>query len=67
LFEAVIAGCGLIVIVNVIGVPVQVPIDGVTVIVPVIGEEVLFVPVKAGNAPVPLAASPMAGLELVQS
>lgn len=54
-------------IVYVLGGPVQPPgIVGVTVIVPVTGAPVLLVAVNAGTLPEPLAASPIAVLELVQ-
>ena len=39
---------------------------GVTVMMPVSGLSVALVAVKLGKLPVPLAAKPMAGLELVQ-
>lgn len=58
-------GCGLIVIVKLIGGPTQAPSAGVTVIVAVIGPAVALVAVKAGKPPVPLAASPIAVLEFV--
>lgn len=55
--------------VKVIGKPTQKvgagPI-GVTVMMPVSGLSVALVAVKLGKLPVPLAAKPMAGLELVQ-
>ena len=64
-----IVGYGFTVIVNVIGVPVQVVpalvYDGVTVIVPVIGAVVGFNAVKE-IFPVPLAPSPIVVFELVQ-
>ena len=54
---------GLTVIVNVMGVPVQVvpPLvyEGVTVIVAITGAPVIFVAVNAAISPVPLAASPI--------
>jgi hypothetical protein len=59
-------GCGLTVIVNVLGGPGQVPRVGVMVMVEVIGDAVALVAVKAGNPPVPLPPSPIAVLELVQ-
>ena len=60
------AGVGFTVIVKLTAVPPQ-PVDvGVTVIVAVIGAVVLLVAVKDGMLPVPLAASPMAVLLLVQ-
>ena len=63
-------GVGLTVIVNVIGVPVQVtpPLvnTGVTVIVATTGAAVLFIAVKLAMCPVPLAASPILVLLLVQ-
>ena len=48
------------------GVPTQVPMVGVTVMVPVMGDPVAFVAVNPGTCPVPPAASPIAGFELVQ-
>ena len=39
---------------------------GVMVIVAVIGAELLFVAVNEGIFPVPVAAKPMAGFELIQ-
>ncbi len=46
--------------------PAQPPAVGVTVMVAVIGAPVEFVPLKAAMFPEPLAARPMAVLELVQ-
>ena len=54
------------VIVNVMGVPEQVPDVGVTVIVPEIGVEPVFVPTKVVMFPVPLAPRPIAVFEFVQ-
>ena len=54
------------VIVNVMGVPEQVPDVGVTVIVPEIGVEPVFVPTKEGISPVPFAPNPIDVLEFVQ-
>ncbi len=48
------------------GVPPQVLAEGVTVIVAVIGAVPVLVAVNEGRAPVPLAASPIAVLLLVQ-
>jgi hypothetical protein len=63
-------GIGFTVIVNVLGVPVQViPLivdTGVTVMVPEIAAEVVLVLTKLAMLPVPLAARPMAVLLLVQ-
>ena len=63
-------GVGFTVIVNVIGVPVQVvpPLVnvGVTVIVAVTATAVAFVPMKLAILPVPDAPSPMEVLLLVQ-
>ena len=57
-------------IVNVLGVPVQVTpalvYTGVTVIVPEIGAAVVLVPTKLAMFPVPLAARPIAVLLFVQ-
>jgi hypothetical protein len=61
-----ITGDGLIVIVYVTGNPTHPPRVGVTVIVEVIGDPVIFVAVKDGVFPAPLATSPIAVLELVQ-
>lgn len=59
-------GVGFTVIVKLTGVPPQ-PVDvGVTVMVAVIGAVVVLVATKLGILPVPLAASPMAVLLLVQ-
>ena len=41
--------------------------DGVTVIVAVTGFAVLFVPVNDGVFPIPLAASPIEGVEFVHA
>ena len=57
---------GLTVIVNVVGVPLQVPKLGVTVIVATTGAVPPLVAVKLGILPEPLAASPMEGWLLVQ-
>ena len=63
---ASIDGVGLTVIVNVLVAPSQPAADfGVTVMVAVIGALVELVAVKAGMAPVPPAAKPMAGLLLI--
>lgn len=63
-------GIGFTVIVNVLGVPVQViPLivdTGVTVMVPEIAAEPVFAPTKLAMLPVPLAGKPMAVLLLVQ-
>ena len=63
------AGIGFTVMVNVTGVPVQVTPPfvnvGVTVMLPVIGAPVVLVAIKL-RLPLPLAASPIAGLVLVQ-
>jgi hypothetical protein len=60
-------GVGFTVMVYVRGVPVHPPgIVGVTVIVDVMAAVVAFVAVNAGVFPLPLAAKPMAVLELVQ-
>lgn len=67
LFPAVTLGIGEIVIVKVIGVPIQVPTEGVAVIVPEIAVLPEFVPVKVGIFPVPDAPKPIAAFELVQS
>ena len=64
-------GVGFTVIVNVIGVPVQVvpPFSnfGVTVIVCTIGVVPVFTAVNAGIGPEPEAAKPIVGIELAQS
>jgi len=57
---------GFTVIVNVTGVPAQPAATGVAVIVATIGAVVALVAVKLAISPVPLAARPIAGLELVQ-
>jgi hypothetical protein len=62
----VVTGIGLMVMVNVVAGPVQPPLVAVTEMVDVIGDPVLLIAVKAGNPPVPLAASPIEELELVQ-
>ena len=62
-------GIGFTVMVNVLGVPAQVePLTktGVTVMVAVIAALVLFVPMKEGMLPVPLAPRPIAVLLFVQ-
>ena len=60
-------GVGLTVIVKLIGTPPQAPgAVGVTVIVPLIGAAVALVATKPAIFPVPLAASPIAGLLFVQ-
>lgn len=51
---------------KVLAVPVQPSADGVTVIVAVTGALVVFVAVKAAMLPVPLAASPIDVVLLVQ-
>lgn len=57
---------GLTEIVNVFGRPLQpTAFDGVTVIVATTGVVPIFVAVKAGIFPVPLAANPMEGVLLV--
>jgi hypothetical protein len=66
LATAVTFALGLTVIVNVIGAPVQPLADGVTVMVPLIAVAAALVAVKLGMFPLPLAARPIAGLELVQ-
>ena len=63
---AVITGIGVTVIEYDIGVPAQVPRIGVTVMTPVIGDPVAFVAVNPGTCPMPPAAKPIAGFELVQ-
>jgi hypothetical protein len=64
----VTVGVGLTVIVYEEGTPGQPPAaDGVTVMVAVTGLAVAFVPVNAGVFPVPLAASPIDGSELVHA
>jgi hypothetical protein len=66
LLLAMTVGCGLTVIVNVIGFPVQLPMTGVTVIVAVTGDPVALVAVYEGRFPEPLAGSPIEGSEFVQ-
>ena len=63
----VTAGVGFTVMVYVEGVPGQPLAVGVTVIVAVIGAVPALVAVKAGVLPVPLAARPIAALELVHA
>ena len=53
--------------VNVSGVPAQLPNFGVTVIVAVMGEEVAFTALKEAIFPEPVAAKPILGALLVQS
>ena len=67
LATAFTTGVGLTMIVKVIGVPTQ-PVGptGVTVMVAVIGPLVVLVVTNGAISPVPLAASPMAVLLLVQ-
>ena len=65
------AGCatvavGFTVIVKVREVPGQLLLLGVTVMVAVTGDVVKLIALKAGILPVPLAARPMDGSELVQ-
>ena len=60
-------GVGLMVYVNVCGVPVHPAWLGVTVIVPVIGLAVALLPVNPAMFPDPLADSPMLGFELTQA
>ncbi len=59
-------GVMLMVIVNVIGVPLQLFALGVTVTVEIIGPVVEFVPTKDAILPVPLAPKPVAVLLLDQ-
>ena len=59
-------GLGLIVTVNVLGVPIHEPNEGVTVIMDVIAVVPELVPIKVGVLLVPLAANPIDGFELVQ-
>lgn len=59
-------GVGFTVMVKLTGKPPQPVEEGVTVMVAVIGALVLLVAVKLAILPVPLAASPMAVLLLVQ-
>lgn len=58
---------GLTVMVNVVGVPVQLLAVGVTVIVAVTGEELVLMALKGKMFPFPLAAKPMLGAILVQA
>jgi hypothetical protein len=67
LVTAVKTGLGNIVIVKVMGVPAQPAAVGVTVIVATKFVEPVFVAVKAGKFPVPLAAKPIAVFEFVQA
>ena len=60
-------GVGFILIVKDTGVPGQPLAVGVTVTVDVIGLDVTFVPVNDGVLPVPLAASPIEGVEFVHA
>lgn len=64
--SASIPGAGFTVIVYEEGVPAQLPAEGVTVIVATIADELPFIALNVGKLPLPPAASPMAGLELVQ-
>ena len=64
--DALIVGVGFTVIVNVLEVPVQPFADGVTVIVAVTGVLPVLIAAKEAMLPVPLAASPIDGLLLVQ-
>ena len=59
-------GVGFTVMVNVIGVPVQLPILGVTVMVATSGPLVALVVTKGSISPVPDAARPMPVLLFVQ-
>jgi hypothetical protein len=59
-------GVGLTVMVNICGVPTQVANTGVTVMVAITGTPVAFTPVNTPMLPVPLAASPMDVVLLVQ-
>jgi hypothetical protein len=52
-------GIGFTVIVNILGVPGQIPLKGVTVIVAVTGALPVLMAVKAGISPLPPAARPM--------
>jgi len=61
-----ISGRGFTVMVYETGTPVQAFADGVTVMVAEIAPVPVFVAVKAGISPVPLAARPIAVLEFVQ-
>ena len=60
-------GVGFTEIVTVLGVPAQPFAEGVTVIVAIITVELVFITVKAGILPVPLAANPMLGVLFVQA
>ena len=62
----VTTGSGLIVMVKVDDGPVQLFKTGITVMLAVIGDEVLLTAVNAGMLPLPLAARPISGFELVQ-
>ena len=66
LLGRITVGNGLTVIVKLELGPTHPLRDGVTVITELIEAVVLFTGVKAGRLPVPLGASPMAVLELVQ-
>ena len=60
-------GVGFTVMVNIMGVPLQlVPFNGVTVIVAVMALAVLFKAANEAISPVPLVASPMPGVSLTQ-
>ena len=59
-------GLGFTVMLNVIGVPVQVLLTGVTIIVAVTVEFEVLVAVKETILPVPLADKPIEGLLFVQ-
>jgi hypothetical protein len=64
-----IVGLGLIVMVNVFVGPLQFApsfVRGVTTIVAVIGVDPVLIPAKDGMSPVPLAASPIDVVLLVQ-
>ena len=58
---------GFTVMLNVKGVPEQPFADGITVIEATLGSMVLFVVMKEGILPVPLAARPMVVLLLVHA
>jgi hypothetical protein len=64
---AVTVGVGLTVMVKVCTAPLHPLAVGVTVIVAVTGVVPVLIALKDGMLPVPLAASPMDGLLLVQS
>lgn len=64
--EALTCGVGLTVMVNVLATPVQPFAEGVTVMVAVTGVFPVLIPANAAMFPVPLAASPMEGVLLVQ-